>query len=127
MEVSTFEGNTLYFSPVADLRFSVVLAGTNGEAVTLSHSEKSELVRRTREIAIKNGRPDLTITLGCGGQCTRDAIAETRLAKDAGADYVLVLTPSYFHFAMNQDAIVSFFQEVRIPGDFPSLGQSETY
>ncbi|CAH0048139.1 unnamed protein product [Clonostachys solani] len=90
----------------------IVLAGTNGEAVTLSHSEKSELVHRTREIAIKAGRPDLTITLGCGGQCTRDVIAETRLAKDAGADYVLVLTPSYFHFAMNQDAIVSFFQEL---------------
>lgn len=39
-------------------------------------------------------------------------IAETCLAKEAGADFALVLVPSYFHFAMNQDAIVSFFQEV---------------
>lgn len=30
----------------------------------------------------------------------------------AGADYALVLVPSYFHFAMTQDAIVAFFQEV---------------
>ena len=41
-------------------------------------------------------------------------IAETVQAKDAGADYALVLVPSYFHFAMNQDAIIAFFEEVRI-------------
>lgn len=70
-------------------------------------------MRLTREVAFQAGRPDLPVTLGCGGQCTRDVIAETRLAAEAGADFVLVLTPSYFHFAMNQEAIVSFFQEVR--------------
>ena len=41
-------------------------------------------------------------------------IAETVQAKDAGADYALVLVPSYFHFAMNQDAIIAFFEEVRV-------------
>ena len=41
-------------------------------------------------------------------------ITETRLAAGAGADFVLALVPSYFHFAMNEDAIVSFFQEVRL-------------
>lgn len=91
----------------------VVIAGTNGEAVTLTTEEKSKLVRTTREIATRVGRPDITITLGCSGHCTRDVISETRLAKEAGADYVLVLVPSYFHFAMNQDAIVAFFEEVR--------------
>ncbi|THW64090.1 dihydrodipicolinate synthetase [Aureobasidium pullulans] len=92
----------------------IVLAGTNGEAVTLSLKEKSDLVSTTRRLANDLGRPDITITLGCGGQSTRDVIAETRLAKEAGADFALVLVPSYFHFAMNEDAIVEFFQEVRI-------------
>lgn len=95
---------------------AVVLAGTNGEAVTLSADEKKELVRLTREVAVQAGRPDLPITMGCGGQCTRDVIAETRLAAEAGADFALVLTPSYFHFAMTLDAIVAFFQEVRKEG-----------
>ena len=90
----------------------VVLAGTNGEAVTLTASEKSQLVRLTREVAVQNGRPDLPITLGCGGQTTRQVIAETRLAADSGADFALVLTPSYFHFAMDQAAIVAFFEEL---------------
>jgi dihydrodipicolinate synthase/N-acetylneuraminate lyase len=92
----------------------VVLAGTNGEAVTLSHEEKSDLVSTTRKLATELGRPDVTITLGCGGQSTREVIAETRLAKEAGADFALVLVPSYFHFAMHEDAIVDFFREVRI-------------
>ena len=35
------------------------------------------------------------------------------MAAEAGADYAIVLVPSYFHFAMNEDAIVAFFQEVR--------------
>ncbi|KAG9852202.1 aldolase, partial [Aureobasidium melanogenum] len=90
----------------------IVLAGTNGEAVTLSPQEKSDLVSTTRKLANELGRPEVTITLGCGGQSTRDVIAETRLAKEAGADFALVLVPSYFHFAMHEDAIVEFFQEL---------------
>ncbi|EWZ00507.1 hypothetical protein FOYG_00354 [Fusarium oxysporum NRRL 32931] len=90
----------------------IVIAGTNGEAVTLSAAEKSQLVRTTRELAVSLGRPDITITLGTSSQTTRDAINETKLAKEAGADFVLVLTPSYFHFAMTQDAIVAFFEEL---------------
>ncbi|KAH8894574.1 dihydrodipicolinate synthetase [Thozetella sp. PMI_491] len=99
----------------------VVIAGTNGEAVTLSREEKETLVKTARQIATDAGRPDVTITVGCGGQCTRDVIAETQLAKAAGADYALVLVPSYFHFAMNETAIVSFFQEVADASPVPLL------
>jgi dihydrodipicolinate synthase/N-acetylneuraminate lyase len=99
------------------LTSSVVLAGTNGEAVTLSHEEKFRLVSKTRKLATELGRPDVTVTLGCGGQSTREVIAETRLAAEAGADFALVLVPSYFHFAMNEDAIVEFFQEVSVVHD----------
>lgn len=94
--------------------YSVVLAGTNGEAVTLTPAEKTKLVQVTREIAIEVGTPDINIVLGCGGQSTKDVIAETHLGKEAGADFALVLVPSYFHFAMTEAAIVEFFQEVRI-------------
>lgn len=90
----------------------VVIAGTNGEAVTLTAEEKSKLLRLTREVAVSLGRPNVPITMGCVGQCTRDVIAETHQAKEAGADYALVLVPSYFHFALNQDAIIAFFEEV---------------
>ena len=42
----------------------IVLAGTNGEAITLSRTEKSELVRATREAARDLGSPNLPISLG---------------------------------------------------------------
>ncbi|CAH0051691.1 unnamed protein product [Clonostachys solani] len=91
----------------------VILAGTNGEAVALTNEEKRKLVHTTREIAQRLGCVDkLTITMGCGGQSTREVIAETILAKEAGAEFALVLVPSYFHFAMSEDAIVAFFEEL---------------
>ncbi|RFU77400.1 hypothetical protein TARUN_4817 [Trichoderma arundinaceum] len=99
----------------------VVLAGTNGEAVTLTQDEKNKLVAMTRRIAAQVGKPDITITLGCSGQCTRDVIAETKLAKEAGADYVLLLVPSYFHFAMNKNSIIAFFEETADASPLPIL------
>ncbi|OJJ44555.1 hypothetical protein ASPZODRAFT_27212 [Penicilliopsis zonata CBS 506.65] len=90
----------------------LVLAGTNGEAVTLSTEEKVELVRRARAVATQLGRPDITITLGASGQATRQVIDECVAAKTAGADFAMVLVPSYFHFAMDSAAIIAFFQEV---------------
>jgi 4-hydroxy-2-oxoglutarate aldolase len=93
-------------------RSAVVIAGTNGESVTLTTSEKAKLVQTTRDLAVTLGRPNLPITLGCNGQTTRAVIAETTVAAEAGADFALILVPSYFHFAMNEGAIVSFFKEV---------------
>jgi len=59
--------------------------------------------------------------LGCGGQCTRDVIDETKLAKESGADFALVLVPSYFHFAMDEAAMIGFFQEVADESPVPLL------
>jgi len=90
----------------------IVIAGTNGEAATLCSSEKTKLVQIARSIAKRLGRGDLPITLGGVAGCTRDAIQQTIEAKEAGASFYLALVPSYFHFAMNQDAIVAYFQEL---------------
>ena len=90
-----------------------MLAGTNGEAVTLSKDEKAQLIRLTREIATQANRADLPITVGCNGFTTQQVIADTKAASEAGADFALVLTPSFFHFAMNDDAVVDFYREVR--------------
>ncbi|RYP17861.1 hypothetical protein DL765_004259 [Monosporascus sp. GIB2] len=97
----------------------VVLAGTNGEAATLTRDEKTQLIRVTREVATEADRADLPVTVGCVGQCTRDVIADTKAAHEAGADFALVLTPSFFHFAMNEDAIVGFFTELADASPIP--------
>ncbi|KAI6862586.1 aldolase [Hortaea werneckii] len=99
----------------------VVLAGTNGEAIALSRSEKAALVRRTREVAQAAGKPQLPITLGTSGTSTRDVIDDCIAGKEAGADFVLVLVPSFFHFAMSKDAICEFFEEVGDQSPVPVL------
>ncbi|QKX61083.1 uncharacterized protein TRUGW13939_08229 [Talaromyces rugulosus] len=97
----------------------VVIAGTNGEAATLTPDEKSRLVSLTRSVATRLGRADLAITCGTFGGCTHAIIEDTKLASKAGADYVLVLVPSFFHFALDSDAIVAFFQEVASASPIP--------
>lgn len=100
----------------------IVLAGTNGEAVALSREEKMRLASLTREVASEHGRPDLPITVGTNPSgSTRDVIDDCPAAKEAGADFVLVLVPAFFHFAMHKDAICDFFEEVADASPIPLL------
>lgn len=99
----------------------IVLAGTNGEAIALTRSEKAELVRVTRAVAKENGKANLPITLGTSGTSTTDVLDDCKVAHEAGADFALVLVPSFFHFAMNKDAVCEFFEEVGDNSPLPVL------
>ncbi|CZT21454.1 related to dihydrodipicolinate synthase [Ramularia collo-cygni] len=100
----------------------IVLAGTNGEAVTLTRTEKTRLTVLAREVAHEHGRSDLPITVGTNPSgSTRDVIDDCVAAKEANADYVLVLVPAFFHFAMSKDAICGFFEEVAENSPLPLL------
>ena len=89
-----------------------MIAGTNGEAATLTSAEKTQLVKTARKVGHRFGRAEIPIVLGCSAGCTRDVIDQTVEAKAAGADAALVLVPSFFHFAMVPAAITGFFEEV---------------
>ncbi|KAF2744143.1 aldolase [Sporormia fimetaria CBS 119925] len=99
----------------------IVIGGSSGENSSLSAAERSQLVKLTRKIAEKNGRPDLTITQGCMAGCTRDVIDQTKAAHEAGADYVLVLVPAIFHWAQNADSIHEFFVEIADNSPLPVM------
>ncbi|KAF1993773.1 aldolase [Amniculicola lignicola CBS 123094] len=99
----------------------VVIAGTNGEAATLSSAEKAQLVQRCRKAAQKLGRENFPITIGGVAGCTRDAIRQTVEAKEAGANAYLALIPSYFHFAMDQAAIITYFNELADASPIPII------
>jgi 4-hydroxy-2-oxoglutarate aldolase len=99
----------------------VVIAGTNGEAATLTSAEKTQLVQKARSTAERLGRGSIPIVLGCSAGCTRDVIDQTVEAKAAGADVALVLVPSYFHFAMDQAAIIAFFEELADASPIPIM------
>src|ERR1700761_6911026 len=69
----------------------VVPVGTTGESPTLSHHEH----RRVVEIAIEVAKGRVPVVAGAGSNSTREAIALTRHAKEAGADAALIVTPYY--------------------------------
>ena len=70
---------------------AVVIAGTTGEAPTLSDDEKRELFRRCKAY-VGN---DCTIIAGTGSNATAHAVKMSIEAETVGADALLVVTPYY--------------------------------
>jgi 4-hydroxy-tetrahydrodipicolinate synthase len=69
----------------------LVVAGSTGEAPTLTHQEKRDLFRAVVEVARGKGK----VICGTGTYDTAETIELTRDAEEAGADAVLVVTPYY--------------------------------
>ncbi len=70
----------------------VVVAGTTGEAPTLSHEERLRLVREVKETVAGRG----AVIAGTGTYRTDESIELSREAERAGADGLLLVTP-YYH------------------------------
>lgn len=69
----------------------IVVAGTTGEASTLTDDERIALFRSTRE-EVGEGQ---TLVVGTGSNDTAHSVHLTEVAGDLGADAVLVVTPYY--------------------------------
>lgn len=70
---------------------AVVLAGTTGEAPTLSDREKLELFR----VAKDHVGDSMTVIAGTGSNNTAHAVELSQAAQEAGADALLVVSPYY--------------------------------
>lgn len=70
---------------------AVVLAGTTGEAPTLSDAEKIELFKRSKDYVGSSCK----IIAGSGSNSTAHAIELSIAAQHAGADALLVVSPYY--------------------------------
>lgn len=82
---------------------AVVLCGTTGESATLSDGEKLAIIRRARSFL----RDRCTIIAGTGSNDTDHAISLSRLAQEAGADALLVVTP-YYNKATPEGLVVHY-------------------
>ena len=70
---------------------AIVAVGTTGESPTLTVAEHIEVVRRVIQRSAKR----IPVIAGTGANSTVEAIELTRLAKEAGADACLLVTPYY--------------------------------
>lgn len=114
------DGSYKYFSYL--IRGGVqglVLAGTTAEAVLLSPSERKDLLRVARKAALDLGFPSFPLVAGISGHSTRESISLAKDAKEAGADFALLLPPSFWAKAVNKDVILSFYREVADASPIP--------
>jgi 4-hydroxy-2-oxoglutarate aldolase len=100
----------------APLRGIVVL-GTNGEAPLLDEEESVAVVRAARAAVPR----DRVLIAGTGRQSTRETILATRRAADAGADAVLVRTPSFYKNNLTAEAFVRHYQALADASPVPVL------
>ncbi|CAK44558.1 aldolase [Aspergillus niger] len=99
----------------------LVLQGSNGEAPHLDHEERKYLVRAVRDHLNELGYVQIQLIVGCGAPSVRETLAHITEAKGSGADFALVLPPSYWVSAMSTDVIERFFDDVASSSPLPVL------
>lgn len=85
-----------------------VVLGSTGERANLDESEYLRVIETARRAVPEQ----LTFIAGAGQQSTRGTIKEIARAAGAGAEAVLVITPSFYKSAITQDALVRHYQAV---------------
>jgi 4-hydroxy-tetrahydrodipicolinate synthase len=92
-----------------------VVAGTTGEAATMSDEEHLGLI----ELAVAERPPGTSIIAGAGSNDTRHAVHMTERASELGVDAILSVTPYYNR--PNRRGIVRHFEEVARASDRPVI------
>ena len=108
---------------LANAGIKPLLAGSMGEGVHLSHSERTTLIKATREALDDAGFTGMPIIVGTGAGSTRETVQLSKEAAEAGADYVIVIAPGYFAGALagNRKALKAFFTEVAEKSPIPVI------
>jgi len=95
----------------------VVALGSNGEAPLLTEDESDTVVAAAREAVPRSH----VLIAGTGRESTPATIDATNRAAAAGADAVLVRTPSYYKGRMTHDAFVRHYTAVADASPIPVL------
>jgi 4-hydroxy-2-oxoglutarate aldolase len=95
----------------------VIVAGSSGEAALLDEGERAALLAAARELV----PADRWLIAGVGGESTRVTIQRARVAADAGADAVLVVSPHYYGKRMTEAALLAHFTAVADASPLPVL------
>lgn len=95
----------------------IVVLGTNGESAQVNDNEADELIATTRSVM-----PESRLVIaGTGRESTRATVTATRRAADAGANAVLVRTPSFFKRLMTEEALIRHYTVVADAAPIPVL------
>ncbi|KAF7544054.1 hypothetical protein G7046_g9870 [Stylonectria norvegica] len=99
----------------------IVTMGSNGEAIHCTREEKVAVTKATREALDEAGFQSMPIILGATEGSVRGTIELTKLAAEAGADYTLVLPPSYYRAQMDDEAVYNYFVQLADESALPVI------
>lgn len=83
-----------------------VLFGSNGESVFLTRSEKLQIISEVREHTKK------ILIAGTGSDSIKETIHLTNEAAEKGANYALIITPSFFKSEMKHHSFLNYYTKV---------------
>ncbi len=83
-----------------------VLFGSNGESAFLTKEEKLQIIFSVREHTKK------TLIAGTGLDSIKDTINLTNDASEKGADFALLITPSFFKSEMKHHTFLNYYTKV---------------
>ncbi|KAF5330916.1 hypothetical protein D9619_005439 [Psilocybe cf. subviscida] len=120
LDIPTFEKHVL---KLASAGVGPLIAGSMGEAIHLSHSERVKLIHAARKTLDNAGLTQVPLIVGTGAGSTRETIELTNEAATAGADYAIVIASGYFAGALanNRAALKAFFVEVAQKSPIPVM------
>lgn len=120
LDIPSFEAHLVR---VAQAGVSPVIAGSMGEAIHLSRTERVMLIQTARKALNNVGLHTMPIIAGTGGGSTRETLELTKEAAAAGADYVLVIASGYFAGALagDREALKTFWVEVSEKSPVPVM------
>jgi L-threo-3-deoxy-hexylosonate aldolase len=106
---------------VRDGLVGLVTMGSNGEAVHCTREEKLAVTQATREALDVAGFTSTPIIIGATEGSVRGTIDLCKQASAVGADYCLLLPPSYFRAHMDETAIHDYFIAVADSSPLPLI------
>jgi L-threo-3-deoxy-hexylosonate aldolase len=96
----------------------VVVLGSMGEAVNLSESERNQVIEQCAA-SVKKYNPELKVIAGTSSQSARVTLQYIQQAKTAGAQYALVLPPSFYKGSLDHEALSQFYTHVADESPLP--------
>ncbi|KAG9256551.1 dihydrodipicolinate synthase [Emericellopsis atlantica] len=98
----------------------LVYLGTNGELALLTTTERKAILKTAaRAVADLQLPSPYPLVAGISAQSTVETIENARDAAEAGANFALLLPPSYWPKALSSDATLGYFRDVADASPLP--------
>lgn len=115
VSIDHLRGNIRKYRDTPLLGFFVL--GSNGENKSLTEEEKVRIL----EAVLEEKSEQHLVMAGTGYESTRQTIAFSKQATELGADFVSLLTPSYFKKRLTDDAMIRYYTDVAEAVPIPVL------